>query len=710
MKRISLFLLLFLFSCTNDPIVYTLTATAEPAEGGQVVPEFMEYGEGDTAYVVATPSDEYVLESWSGDASGNANTIVITMDKNKEVTANFIKKKYPLTIKIEGEGEVDQDIIKEGIVTDYISGSIVKLTANPEEEWEFVRWRGDLTGNENPTQITMDEPKTVVAEFIKKKYSLTVEIIGEGDVDQRVIKQGASTDYNSGTVVELTALSDEDWKFIEWRGDLTGDKNPQNISIDGPKKVIAVFEEEIDCSDLLITSTLSDFNDYNISCHGASDGSIDVTVSGGNGGYKYSWSTKNGSGLVQDNEDQTGLSPGIYVLTVTDSKECQVSKEFTITEPDEIKIITTISDYNGYGISENGGNDGSIELSVSGGIGEYSFKWSTQNGSGLDINNQNQANLTAGIYKVTVTDQNGCEESLEITLIEPGDSNQNCNDFLIIGTVSNYNGYGTSCDGQNDGSIDITVSGGTTDYTYQWSKEEDVSFSANTPDISSLSPGTYNVTATDAMGCVDIVSFTITEPDEIQVSSELSNVSEHGGSDGSIDITVSGGTGSYTYFWSSNNGSGMNQGQDDQTGLTAGTYKLQVTDSNGCIKEKTFEITEPNEKDNIIGTWILTNEQWVGSGTWPEGQARGCWKSGDQGSPDQYIFTESSVTKKVWECHQDGTLAVDLVTYGPISWSNQGSGNYQWGGQTIQVVFENNNTIMKLPFDDGNILQTWTKN
>lgn len=710
MKRISLFLIIFLFSCTNDPIVYTLTATAEPAEGGKVVPEFMEYGEGDTAYVVATPSDEYVLESWSGDASGNANTIVITMDKNKEVTANFIKKKYPLTIKIEGEGEVDQDIIKEGIVTDYISGSIVKLTANPEEEWEFVRWRGDLTGNENPTQITMDEPKTVVAEFIKKKYSLTVEIIGEGDVDQRVIKQGASTDYNSGTVVELTALSDEDWKFIEWRGDLTGDKNPQNISIDGPKKVIAVFEEEIDCSDLLITSTLSDFNDYNISCHGASDGSIDVTVSGGNGGYKYSWSTKNGSGLVQDNEDQTGLSPGIYVLTVTDSKECQVSKEFTITEPDEIKIITTISDYNGYGISENGGNDGSIELSVSGGIGEYSFKWSTQNGSGLDINNQNQANLTAGIYKVTVTDQNGCEESLEITLIEPGDSNQNCNDFLIIGTVSNYNGYGTSCDGQNDGSIDITVSGGTTDYTYQWSKEEDVSFSANTQDISSLSPGTYNVTATDAMGCVDIVSFTITEPDEIQVSSELSNVSEHGGSDGSIDITVSGGTGSYTYFWSSNNGSGMNQGQDDQTGLTAGTYKLQVTDSNGCIKEKTFEITEPNEKDNIIGTWILTNEQWVGSGTWPEGQARGCWKSGDQGSPDQYIFTESSVTKKVWECHQDGTLAVDLVTYGPISWSNQGSGNYQWGGQTIQVVFENNNTIMKLPFDDGNILQTWTKN
>ena len=244
MKRISLFLLLFLFSCTNDPIVYTLTATAEPAEGGQVVPEFMEYGEGDNAYVVATPSDEYVLESWSGDASGNANTIVITMDKNKEVTANFIKKKYPLTIKIEGEGEVKQEVIKQGTVTDYNSGTIVKLTAESEDEWEFVRWRGDITGNENPTQITIDEPKTVVAEFIKKKYPLTIEIEGEGTVGQRIIKEGTQTDYKSGTIVELEALSDVEWDFIEWSGDLSGSDNPAQLTIDSPKTVKVKFEKK----------------------------------------------------------------------------------------------------------------------------------------------------------------------------------------------------------------------------------------------------------------------------------------------------------------------------------------------------------------------------------------------------------------------------------------------------------------------------------
>ena len=244
LKNFFLFsLLALLLSCSSDPIVYTLTATADPAEGGQVVPEYMEYGEGDTAYVVATPSDEYVLESWSGDASGNANTLVITMDKNKDVTAHFVKKKYPLTIKIEGEGEVKQEVIKQGMARDYNSGTIVKLTAEPDDEWLFVRWRGDLTGNENPTQITIDGPKTVVAEFEKKKYPLTIEIVGEGQVSQKVIKQGAPNDYNSGTIVELEALSGQSWEFSEWQVDLTGTQNPKQITINSPKTVRAVFVE-----------------------------------------------------------------------------------------------------------------------------------------------------------------------------------------------------------------------------------------------------------------------------------------------------------------------------------------------------------------------------------------------------------------------------------------------------------------------------------
>ena len=542
MRKFILFTFLtLLLSCSSDPIVYTLTATADPAEGGQVVPEYMEYGEGDTAYVVATPSDEYVLERWSGDASGNANTLVITMDKNKDVTAHFVKKKYPLIIKIEGEGEVKQEVIKQGMARDYNSGTIVKLTAEAEDEWLFVRWRGDLTGNENPTQITIDGPKTVVAEFEKKKYPLTIEIIGEGQVSQKVIKPGAPKDYNSGTIVELEALSGKDWKFIEWRDDLTGNQNPQSITIDSPKKVTAVFEE--DCSNFLF------------------------------------------------------------------------------------------------------------------------------------------------------------EGFTELTIFPPM--------------------HRVSCNAGNDGSTAAAnVSGGLEPYSYSWTKDGDNNFSSASPiSLSNISAGTYNLTVTDSKGCTVTGSYTVPEPPPIEINGVVTNLSENNSNDGSIDITVTGGWkevygfGNYSYDWDTIDGSGLVQGNEDQTGLSPGTYNLTVTDYNGkCPVSKSFTITEPEDTDPIIGTWTLTNEVWAGSGTWPDNQARGCWKSGDEGSPDQYIFSQNSVTKKVWECFQDGKLAVDLVTYGPFSWSNLGNGSYSWGGATFQVVFENNNTVMKLPFDDGNILQTWTKN
>ena len=713
MRKFILFTFLtFLLSCSSDPIVYTLTATADPAEGGQVVPEYMEYGEGDTAYVVATPSDEYVLERWSGDASGNANTLVITMDKNKDVTAHFVKKKYPLIIKIEGEGEVKQEVIKQGMARDYNSGTIVKLTAEPKDEWLFVRWRGDLTGNENPTQITIDGPKTVVAEFEKKKYPLTIEIIGEGQVSQKVIKPGAPKDYNSGTIVELEALSGKDWKFIEWRDDLTGNQNPQSITIDSPKKVTAVFEE--DCSNFLFEgfTELTIFPPmHRVSCNGGNDGSTAAAnVSGGLEPYSYSW-TKDGDNNFSSTSpiSLSNISAGTYNLTVTDSKGCTVTGSYTVPEPPPIEINGVVTN-----LSENNSNDGSIDITVTGGwkevygFGNYSYDWDTIDGSGLVQGNEDQTGLSPGTYNLTVTDYNGkCPISKSFTITDP--TNDNCNNGPVItATTSNFNGQNISCHGANDGTIDLTVSGGIAPYTYQWSE------GGNTEDRTNLSAGIYSVTVTDSKGCTNTLEIDITEPDPLVITGAVSNyngfgVSQNGASDGSIDITISGGVAGYNYNWTTANGSGLIQGNQDQSGLSPGTYNLTVTDSNGCIISSTFTITEPEDTDPIIGTWTLTNEVWVGSGTWPDGQMRGCWKSGDEGSPDQYIFTETSVTKKVWECDQDGKFS-SSTTFGPLSWSNLGNGSYSWAGETIQVVFENNNTIMKLPFDDGNILQTWTKN
>ncbi|MBR9855852.1 MAG: T9SS type A sorting domain-containing protein, partial [Algicola sp.] len=138
-----------------------------------------------------------------------------------------------------------------------------------------------------------------------------------------------------------------------------------------------------------------------------------------------------------------------------------------------------------------------------------------------------------------------------------------------------------NCNSGSNGAIDLTVSGGTAPYTYVWSN------GATTQDLSGLTAGTYNVTVTDANGCTTTENVTITEPSALIATSSQTNVSTYGDNNGTIDLTVSGGTAPYTYAW--NNGATT----EDLTGLTVGTYNVTVTDANSCMETVTVNITEP---------------------------------------------------------------------------------------------------------------------
>ena len=165
MKKLALFLsFLFVLSCTKDPIIYTLTTSANPIDGGTVSPSTQQYDQGKSVSLKATPAAEYLFKNWSGTIGINNPSVVMNSDKT--VIANFVKKTYPLTIEIDGEGTVTEKVIKAGAATDYNSGTIVELTAVQSGEWLFVEWKGDVTGTENPTQITIDKPKSVTAVFI----------------------------------------------------------------------------------------------------------------------------------------------------------------------------------------------------------------------------------------------------------------------------------------------------------------------------------------------------------------------------------------------------------------------------------------------------------------------------------------------------------------------------------------------------------------
>lgn len=247
-KLFSFLLIVVLIACSKDveePVLFTLTATANPTEGGTVSPTNGQYESGDVATVTATPNAEYVFEKWTGGATETSSSVSVTMNGNKSVVANFIKKQYPLTIEIEGEGTVTETVIKQGLATDYNSGTIVELTATAETGWEFKEWSGDLTGTDNPSQITIGAAKTIKAVFVKKQFTVNITIEGEGTVTSEVVT-GLKVDnkYEYGTDLKLTATAKDDWEFVEWSGDIISTENPVQITIDGSKNVKVKFFNE----------------------------------------------------------------------------------------------------------------------------------------------------------------------------------------------------------------------------------------------------------------------------------------------------------------------------------------------------------------------------------------------------------------------------------------------------------------------------------
>ena len=141
---------------------YALTLTA--LEGGTVSPESGSYIENDTVELLATPDSTYVFVNWTGSLTSTDNPLSIIMDTDKDFTANFTKKQYPLTIIFEGEGAVSEEIVTNGRVEDYDVGTVVQLTATPLEGWKFNGWK-ELEVDTNPLEVTITEAITLTARF-----------------------------------------------------------------------------------------------------------------------------------------------------------------------------------------------------------------------------------------------------------------------------------------------------------------------------------------------------------------------------------------------------------------------------------------------------------------------------------------------------------------------------------------------------------------
>lgn len=334
---------------------------------------------------------------------------------------------------------------------------------------------------------------------------------------------------------------------------------------------------------VLNIAVTSNYNGSEVSCFGASDGEATVTPVGGVPPYDYLWNDP----AQQTTAVAGGLSANTpYVVLVTDSNECVDSISITLFEPDSISATTAVtSNYNGQDVSCFGATDGSADVIPSGGTPGYSYQWDAAAG-----NQATQAanNLGAGTYSVVVTDVNGCNNTFDVTLTEPN--------ALIGGAAvqTNYNGSDISCFGADDATIRSTPAGGTPGYNYQWSANAS---GAITQTVPSLGPGTYNVTVTDVNGCTVQSSVVVTEPAPIVPAASATTsyngfeISCFGLTDGGTTVNVVGGTPGYTYNWDDS----QNQQTQNAANLAAGTYIIEVTDTNGCNAFDTITLTQPTQ-------------------------------------------------------------------------------------------------------------------
>ena len=239
--------LVTVFACeVEEPVpTYTLTTSVTPSEGGKisVSPQESNYVEGSQVTLTPEPNENWVFKQWEGDATGSTNPFQLTMTANKNIVGVFVKRDYPLNIKIEGEGTVGEKIVPNPSGREYPHGTRVELNPIPKDGWVFESWGGDLTGNETPKIITVDKEKNVTVKFKRRDYPLNITITGEGTVEEKIISNPGGRSYPFQTVVELKPVPKSGWEFDGWEGDLTGIEAPKNITVDKVKNVTVKFKE-----------------------------------------------------------------------------------------------------------------------------------------------------------------------------------------------------------------------------------------------------------------------------------------------------------------------------------------------------------------------------------------------------------------------------------------------------------------------------------
>jgi hypothetical protein len=440
-----------------------------------------------------------------------------------------------------------------GIEFAYAAGDTVALVTNTDPEttpstaWE--QW-GDLTWH------TYDGPGGWGL-AITHNISPVLGVLPTASFTQSnaAVCEGGTITYTNTT----TLAQDYQWSFPGGTPATSTATNPTVTYASAGTYDVALIAIN-DCmadtltltNTVVVTNIIATASSTSVSCNGGSDGTATASGSGGSGAYTYAWSDG------QSTATAVGLTAAIYTVTLTDANGCTASTTTTITAPNALLISASSTN------TTCAGSDGTAVANVSGGIGGYSYAWSsgqsTASIAALGVNN----------YSLTVTDVNGCTASTTISVVD------GCICTIVAAATANNQ---VSCNGGNDAQATVVQTQGTAPFSYSWSDGQ------STATAVGLAAAVYTVTVTDANSCTASSSVTITEP-SILVASATSVAESCTGNDGTITAAVTGGTGAYFYNWSSG------QTTASLTGLSAAIYSLTVTDANGCTTSTSVAVID----------------------------------------------------------------------------------------------------------------------
>ncbi|MCD4769997.1 MAG: gliding motility-associated C-terminal domain-containing protein, partial [Bacteroidales bacterium] len=299
-----------------------------------------------------------------------------------------------------------------------------------------------------------------------------------------------------------------------------------------------------------------------ITCNGLTDGIVRVDGTGGTSPYQFAVD----GGAYGVSGDFTTLGTGAHLFSVMDANGCTNDTTITIVEPALFTMVLDNVVHNSCYQSD----DAAINVTASGGTTPYVVSWTGPDGftsTDLDI-----SGLEAGLYSLNLTDANSCNViTLDTTITEPPQI------LITPDAESDYNGFGVSCNGGNDGFIEVDISGGTGTLIVSWTGPN--AFTSTDADIIDLEAGDYSLTVTDDLGCSETYDVTLTEPLPIVIDYSVTDANCPGELTGAIDVTVTGGAGNYVYLWSDGDTN------EDRVDIVSGDYTVDVTDINGCTDQ-----------------------------------------------------------------------------------------------------------------------------